>query len=39
MANDDGGRRRLNDSRFRWIVTASLLALALVLGTIQELLK
>lgn len=39
MSEDNGGRRRVDHTRFKWIVIASLVALVLILGTIQELAK
>lgn len=39
MSEDPGGRRRLSDSRFHWAVVGGLIALAMILGTISELLK
>lgn len=37
--NGNGGRRRVDNTRFKWIVVASLIALVMILGTIQELAK
>lgn len=36
--NGNGGRRRV-DTQFKWIIVAGLIALVLILGTIQELVK
>lgn len=37
--NDSGGRHRLTDTRFKWLVIAALFALVIICGTIQEVLK
>jgi hypothetical protein len=37
--NGNGGRRRVDHTQFKWIIVASLIALVLILGTIQELVK
>jgi predicted nucleic acid-binding Zn ribbon protein len=34
---DDNNRRRADHTTMKWIVVASLIALVLILGTIQEL--
>jgi hypothetical protein len=36
---DNGGSRRADHTRFKWLVVASLIALVMILGTIQELAK
>lgn len=37
--SDNNGRHRLTDTRFKWLVLASLFALIIICGTIQEVLK
>lgn len=40
MTDDNGnGRRKADHTQFKWIVIASLIALVLILGTIQELVQ
>lgn len=40
MSDPEGPRRANHDlTRFKWIVVASIIALALILGTIQEIVK
>ncbi len=36
---EENGRRKADHTRFKWIVVASIIALILILGTIQELAK
>jgi len=39
MSEDNGGRRKVDHTQFKWIIVASIVALVLILGTITELAK
>lgn len=37
--DENGGRRKVDHTQFKWIIVASIIALVLILGTITELAK
>lgn len=37
--NGNGGRHRMTDMRFKWLVVSTVFVIAMVLGTIQQVMK